>query len=586
MTTEDVADVFPHFDTPETGAFSPVIELDSAILGRKHLLRVYLPPGYDENTLRRYPVLYMQDGKNLFFPEDAFLGREWGVGEAVQLLDTMNAVDRVVIVGVHSGDRMGEYTKPGYEAYARSVVEEIKPEVDRRIRVLTSPSETGVIGSSLGGVVSFFMAWEYPQVFGYAACMSSTFPAQRTTCIDRVLAEPKHTSRFYLDSGWPGRQLRGHAGDGDGARPAGLPRARGLPARRLPAGGARRAGLGTAACTCRCSWDSAPSPPPSAGGPPPDERFLLAATAAAAAVAAAPVYAQDLTPRAYVITPLRSNAINLSYIFNDGELLFEGTVPITDATGRLNVPAISLYRSLNVSAAPPTSRPRCPYAVGNFKGTAFGAETSVYRSGLLDSVFRVSVNLGRPRDGASEMRQRRWQQKQLLGASLKIVAPTGQYDPTKLINLGANRWALKPELGYSGRWGHWVVDAYAAVWFFTRNPEFFSRNQYVPGTQDQTQDPIGAFETHLSYDFRPRLWVSLDGNFWYGGRTSLDGVENPATLQKSSRIGVTSSFPVTGHQSIKVGVRRRGVRPLRRRLQDRVRRVAVLLAQPAEVSRA
>ena len=203
MTTDDVADVFPHFDAPETGSFSPVIERDSAILGRKHLLRVYLPPGYHENTLRRYPVLYMQDGKNLFFPEEAFLGREWGVGEAVHLLDTMNAVDRVVIVGVHSGDRMGEYTKPGYEAYARSVVEEIKPEVDRRIRVLTSPRETGVIGSSLGGVVSFFMAWEYPQVFGYAACMSSTF-SHKDDLIDRVLAEPKHASKFYLDSGWPG----------------------------------------------------------------------------------------------------------------------------------------------------------------------------------------------------------------------------------------------------------------------------------------------------------------------------------------------------------------------------------------------
>lgn len=203
MTTPDVADVFPHFDDPDTGSFSPVIERDSKVLGRKHLLRVYLPPGYHENTLRRYPVLYMQDGKNLFFPEEAFLGREWGVGEAVHLLDTMNAVDRVVIVGVHSGDRMGEYTKPGYEAYARSVVEEIKPEVDRRIRVLTSPRETGVIGSSLGGVVSFFMAWEYPQVFGYAACMSSTF-SHKDDLIDRVLSEPKHTSKFYLDSGWPG----------------------------------------------------------------------------------------------------------------------------------------------------------------------------------------------------------------------------------------------------------------------------------------------------------------------------------------------------------------------------------------------
>jgi enterochelin esterase-like enzyme len=203
MTAAEAAEVFPHFDGPDEGTFSPVIERDSAILGRKHLVRVYLPPGYAENTLRRYPVLYMQDGKNLFFPEEAFLGRGWGVGEALRLLDTMNAVDRVVVVGIHSGDRMSEYTKPGYEAYARSVVEEIKPEVDRRIRVFTSPRETGVIGSSLGGVVSFYMAWEHPGVFGYAACMSSTF-SHRDDLVDRVLAEPKHSSKFYLDSGWPG----------------------------------------------------------------------------------------------------------------------------------------------------------------------------------------------------------------------------------------------------------------------------------------------------------------------------------------------------------------------------------------------
>ena len=95
---------------------------------------------------------------------------------------------------------------------------------------------------------------------------------------------------------------------------------------------------------------------------------------------------------------------------------------------------------------------------------------------------------GGPAMEMSQMRQ--WRQKHLLGASLKLVAPTGQYDPTKLINLGGNRWAIKPELGYSGRFGHWILDAYASVWFFTRNPEFFSRNQYVPGTQAQTQKPM------------------------------------------------------------------------------------------------
>ena len=264
------------------------------------------------------------------------------------------------------------------------------------------------------------------------------------------------------------------------------------------------------------------------------------------------LHAQDLTPRAYVITPLRSNAVVLSDIFSDGHLLFDGTVPITGATGRLNVPALTVYHSLSVFGRSANVTATLPYGVGRFKGTVVGAEISAYRSGLLDSVFRFSVNLkGAPAMSLDEVRK--WQQKTLLGVSLKVVAPTGQYDPTKLINLGGNRWAFKPELGYSGRFGHWVVDGYAAVWFFTRNPEFFSRNQYVPGTHDQTQDPIAAFETHWSYDVKPRLWLSLDGNFWYGGRTSLNGVENPRTLQKSSRIGLTASFPLTRHQAIKLG---------------------------------
>jgi predicted alpha/beta superfamily hydrolase len=203
MTTEGVRDVFPYFEGSHHGSFTPVIERDSAILGRKHLVRVYLPPGYHENPLRRFPVLYMQDGKNLFFPDEAFGGQDWHVDDALHLLDAMNAVDRAVVVGIYSGDRMGEYTKPGYEAYSRSIVEEVKPEVDRKIRALGSPRETGVIGSSLGGVVSFYMAWEHPEVFGYAACLSSTF-SHRDDLIERVLSEPKHSARFYLDSGWPG----------------------------------------------------------------------------------------------------------------------------------------------------------------------------------------------------------------------------------------------------------------------------------------------------------------------------------------------------------------------------------------------
>jgi hypothetical protein len=136
------------------------------------------------------------------------------------------------------------------------------------------------------------------------------------------------------------------------------------------------------------------------------------------------------------------------------------------------------------------------------------------------------------------------------------VAPTDQYDPQRLINYGANRWAFKPEFGYSRRLRHWVLDGHAGVWFYTRNPEFFSRNAYVPIVQAQTQEPIVALEGHLSNDVKPRFWVSLDGNFWYGGRTSLNGVQNPATLQRNSRLGVTGSLPLTRHQSLKLSYSR------------------------------
>ena len=231
--------------------------------------------------------------------------------------------------------------------------------------------------------------------------------------------------------------------------------------------------------------------------------------------------------------------------------MFNGTVPITDATADVNVPILSLYHSFNFFGRSANITASLPYGVGNFNGTVNAAETTVYRSGLFDSTYRLAVNLkGGPAMEAGEFMK--YQQKTVLGVSLRVVAPTGQYDPRKLINYGANRWAFKPEFGYSRRMRHWILDGYAGVWFYTRNPEFFSRNAWVPYNQSLTQEPILALEGHLSYDVKPRLWVSLDANFWYGGRTSLNGVENPVTLQQNSRLGVTGSVPLTRRQSIKV----------------------------------
>jgi predicted alpha/beta superfamily hydrolase len=204
MTHQLRIEVHPLFNSDsESGSFTDVLEFDSTILARKHRLRVYLPPGYEENTLQHYPVLYMQDGKNLFFPEEAFLGSEWRVDESLTLMNKMTAIDRVIIVGIWSHDRFLDYTKPGYEKFGQSVVEEIIPVVNKGFRLLGGPRETGVMGSSLGGVVSFYMAWQWPGIFGSAFCLSSTFSHQ-DDLIDRVLSEPMPKSKFYLDSGWPG----------------------------------------------------------------------------------------------------------------------------------------------------------------------------------------------------------------------------------------------------------------------------------------------------------------------------------------------------------------------------------------------
>ena len=259
--------------------------------------------------------------------------------------------------------------------------------------------------------------------------------------------------------------------------------------------------------------------------------------------------AQDLAPRAYVITPIHANAVTMSYSLLDGDIIFDNTLPITGAHGRISISTLSLYHTLNFFGRSANITASLPYAVGNFQALVVGTPTEAYRSGLLPAVLRFSVNLkGGPAMSVKEFLS--WRQKTIIGASLKLLPPTGQYDPTRLINSGTNRWAFKPELGLSRRWGQWVVDTYGAVWFFTTNPDFFSRNQYFPGTNTQSQSPIGAFEGHLSYG-QLRSWISIDGNFWYGGRTSLNGVVNPNTLQANSRVGATASVPVSKHQSLK-----------------------------------
>ena len=192
--------IYPFFEASGVGRVSGILPIEGP--GGTFNIRVYLPPGYDENTLRRYPVLYMHDGKNLFFPEEAFAGDEWQVDETMNRLDEMNAIRKAIVVGVSPPDRTYAYTEPGLYDYGRFMAEVLKPRIDAELRTRPEPASTIVMGSSLGGVASLHLAWQHPGVFGRCACLSSTF-GYRDDLFGRVARDPKPNIRIYLDSGWP-----------------------------------------------------------------------------------------------------------------------------------------------------------------------------------------------------------------------------------------------------------------------------------------------------------------------------------------------------------------------------------------------
>jgi predicted alpha/beta superfamily hydrolase len=200
----ETIDVYPYYHGSTGGSIGDLIDVSSGGEVCTHMARCYYPPGYYENPLQRFPVLYMHDGQNLFFPYESFLGDDWQVDQTMNMLDAMNIIRRCIVVGVYPKEREKEYTAPGYEEYGRFMVEELKQKtIDRRMRTLPGPENTAVMGSSLGGVVSLYLAWQWPEVFGMAACMSSTFTF-RDNLMERIAAEKARDIRIYLDSGWPG----------------------------------------------------------------------------------------------------------------------------------------------------------------------------------------------------------------------------------------------------------------------------------------------------------------------------------------------------------------------------------------------
>jgi hypothetical protein len=255
--------------------------------------------------------------------------------------------------------------------------------------------------------------------------------------------------------------------------------------------------------------------------------------------------AQDLEPRAYSASPVGTRFAGVAFGRSSGDITFDPSVPLTDVKATFYTPGLGLGTTFRLFGRQALVTVAVPYAWGNVSGSVGEQRASVYRSGLTDIRTRLSVNLrGNPAQTPAEF-ARRQHRSFIVGTSLTVVAPSGQYDNTKLINIGANRWAFKPEVGVSLPVKKLDLDLYTAVWLYTPNASFY------PGQSDRTQSFLTALQGHASYTVRRGLWVAFDAT-WYGGGSSRTNGGAPSERQANTRIGTTVSLPVGRQQSVKI----------------------------------
>lgn len=221
------------------GTLLPARTVESRHLGGTRVVRIYLPPSYDRAPKRRYPVLYLHDGQNVFSSAGTNCCFGWGNWELDKTADQLIAQGRmseIIMVGVdNSRSRYKEYRGllyevPGkrpvagsnaadnsrFEAYTQFLIQELKPAIDRGFRTRKTAAHTGVMGASMGGIGSLSLAWENPKVFGLAASLSGAFQVENRNFLGYALQAHKGRPkpfRVYIDSG-----TVDFTGDDDGRR--------------------------------------------------------------------------------------------------------------------------------------------------------------------------------------------------------------------------------------------------------------------------------------------------------------------------------------------------------------------------------
>ena len=260
------------------------------------------------------------------------------------------------------------------------------------------------------------------------------------------------------------------------------------------------------------------------------------------ALSAPPALAQELEPRAYLNAPVGFHAVLFAYTRSNGSILFETTLPIEDVTASLNTSVAGYYHTFPFFGRSGYLGITVPYTWGSVRGKVGGNAEMITRSGLSDARLRFAVNvIGAPARGLADFI--RSEKETNVGLSFTMGVPSGQYDSNKLINLGANRWSFKPEVGLSHRRGRWIFEGALGWWYFSANKEPFAG-----ATQEQSS--IVSLQGHLSYNLPNRMWAGFDANFFSGGQTRIDG-ETTGDFFRNARLGATFAVPLGRRHSLK-----------------------------------
>ncbi|MGC4075040.1 MAG: transporter [Nibricoccus sp.] len=234
--------------------------------------------------------------------------------------------------------------------------------------------------------------------------------------------------------------------------------------------------------------------------------------------------------------------------YSTGDLNFDPTGPIQNAQAEIFSTGAGYVRTLGVLNRSASIALAVAYADGPLEGDVLGEHQQIHRSGLVDPRLRFAINiLGGPALSPKEFVSTP-QARTTLGASIVVSMPFGEYMPDKLINIGTNRWGFKPELGLRHTIGRCTLEADAGAWLFTDNTDFY-------GGKTRSQEPIGSFQLHVIYTFKPRCWLAVSTNYYTGGSTSVNNGPSQS-LQKNSRFGVTQALPLKKNISLKLGYSR------------------------------